>query len=130
MGSKLIGKFRADSAFKAQYAASVLWTMLDGQVDRYMGASVNESYDLKDNLSADGNYNPSTAASQAKGAVIAFNRTQFALGIRKTLMFEILRHQDKFASILRTRARFGFASLEPTPSTTLSTVALGYNCGY
>jgi HK97 family phage prohead protease len=130
MGSKLIGKFRGDSAFKAQYAASVLWTMLDGQVDRYMGASVNEAYDMKDNLSADGNYNPSTAASQLKGSVLCFNRTQFALGIRKTLMFEILRHQDKFASILRTRARFGFASLEPTPSTTLSTLALGYNAGY
>ena len=130
MGSKLIGKFRGDSAFKAQYAASVLWTMLDGQVDRYMGASVNEAYDMKDNISADGNYNPSTAASQAKGAVLCFNRTQFGLGIRKTLMFEILRHQDKFASILRTRARFGFAPLEPTPSTTLSTLALGYNAGY
>jgi HK97 family phage prohead protease len=130
MGSKLIGKLRGDSAFKAQYAASVLWTMLDGQVDTYMGAKVVESYDMKDNYSADGNYNPSTAASQVKGAVLAFNRTQFALGIRKTLMFEILRHPDKFASILRTRARFGFASLEPTPSTTLSTLALGYNVGY
>jgi flagellar biosynthesis GTPase FlhF len=130
MGSKLIGKFRGDSAFKAQYAASVLWTMLDGQVDRYMGASVNESYDMKDNLSADGNYNPSTAAVQTKGSVLVFNRTQFGLGIRKTLMFEILRHQDKFASILRTRARFGFAPLEPTPDTTLSTLALGYNAGY
>jgi hypothetical protein len=62
--------------------------------------------------------------------VLVFNRTQFALGIRKTLMFEILRHPDKFASILRTRARFGFAPLEPVPDATLSTLALGYNAGY
>lgn len=126
MGPGAIAKTRAAAAFKSQYAASVLWTMADGILDTYMGAKVIESYDMSEELSADGNYNPSTAAVQNLGSVLAFNRTQFAVGIRKTQVFEILRDPYYRRSNVRTVARFGFKSLEPTLSSTICPVSYGY----
>jgi hypothetical protein len=126
MGSGAIGAFRGDPQFTQAYAASTLLTLIDGIVDTYLGHKVLESYDMSEQLSADGNYNPSTSASQLLAGVLAFNRTQFALGIRKTQTFEILRDPKVRRSNVRSLARFGFAPLEPNPSASLPTVAYGY----
>ena len=127
MGPGAIGKTRGDAVFKNLYAGGVLWSLLDGILDTYMGSKVVESYDLSEQLASDGNYNPATTSSHSLASVLAFNRTQYALGIRKTQVFEILRDPTYRRSNVRSVARFGFASLEPTPSATLPTVSVGYN---
>jgi len=83
---------------------------------------VIESFDMPENLGANGLYG---ASDGAYGTIIGVNKTQFAVGLRKSMVFEILRDPSYFRSIIRCHARFAFLPYE-VPAAALPTVAIGY----
>jgi len=122
IGSKAHAKLRSDSQYSLLYAAGNQWTMEDGKVKKYLGHDVIESFDMPENLGANGLYG---ASDGAYGTIIGVNKTQFAVGLRKSMVFEILRDPSYFRSIIRCHARFAFLPYE-VPAAALPTVAIGY----
>ena len=122
VGSKAHAKLRTDAAYAAALNAGPLWTLKDGKVKEYMGSEVVESFDMPEDQGTNGLFG---AAAAAYGSVIGVNKTQFAVGLRKSMVFEILRDPTYFRSIIRCHARFGFLPYE-TPSADQSIVSIGY----
>jgi hypothetical protein len=122
IGSKVHAKLRSDSQYALLYAAGNQWTMEDGKVKKYLGHDVIESFDMPENLGASGIYG---ASDGAYGSIIGVNKTQFAVGLRKTMVFEILRDPTYMRSIIRCHARFAFLPYE-SPTKAQSIVSIGF----
>jgi hypothetical protein len=122
IGSKVHAKLRSDPQYALLYAAGNQWTMEDGKIKKYLGHDVVESFDMPENLGAAGIYG---ASDGSYGTIIGVNKTQFAVGLRKSMVFEILRPYNVRATLVRCHARFAFVPYE-APAAALPTCAIGY----
>lgn len=100
-------------------------TIATGQLQNLYGIPIVTSARVREDLDATG-VNSANGANNVKGSVLLVNLTGFLAGRRREFMVETDRDIDKQQNIVVASFRRAFAPVE-TPSTTISTLAVGYN---
>ncbi len=87
------------------------------------GGSIIVSEKVRENLNASGVYDGSTVT---KGSILAVSKTGFVMGSRRQFTVETTRNIESQTNVIVASFRKAFSPVE-TPSTTISTVSIGYN---
>lgn len=98
-------------------------THISGELPQYYNIPITVSEQAREDLNASGVYDGSTTT---KGGLLLVNIAQFVTGVRREFTIEVDRNIRSQTNDIVASFRKAFTPTE-TPSSTIKTVALGYN---